>query len=757
MIPCAKKPLRWGSAVIENLPAQFMNYVLVDRPDGTQDKVPVGRDGRNANAHDPANWMTFEEAKAGGHVAFVLTKDDPYFFLDLDKCRLPSGEWTPQATAIFTSFAGAMGEISISGTGLHILGKCDPAQLQHKRNKFDGWLEFYTQERFIAFGTGGWEPIGGTARPDTDWTGQLQKWVPDRPIMEALPDEVDPTYTGPADDDELITKMLASAGGVGVAFKGRATIKQLWEADPALCEIFPAYDGNATHFDHSSADAALMAHLAYWTGRDMPRMERLFRRSALMRPKFERDDYRTKTIHDAARMCKNVYDWVKPDRLASLTAPEVYLRTDQMIDYFAGCTYITSMHRVLTAKGTLLKPEQFKSTFGGHIFQMQPDGTAPEKNAFIAFTENRAHRFPKVSSAEFDPGRPFASIVDDKINTFFPVIVDMRQGDITPFFDYLFRLMPDENDRAIILAWMAAVVQYPHKKFQWAPVLQGTEGNGKTFLMNCVAYAIGQQFTHRPNTREITDKFNGWSERALLVIVEEIYMAGRRDIMDDLKPKITNEFLPVRRMQETEDMMRSFSKWAFCTNFMDAVIKSRNDRRYAIFFTAQQSYDDIVRDGMDGLYFPNLYDWAKNGGYAAMAYFLMNYPIPDHLNPAGAMHRAPMTSATNLAIQKSIGIIETEVLEACADGTTGFKGGWISMWALDELLRRRRLNLSLNKRSEMLEDLGYIRCPGLPGGRAPSPLALEGGRKPIIYCHRDMRLGDDPFKQYMIAQNYVAG
>ena len=44
---------------------------------------------------------------------------------------------------------------------------------------------------------------------------------------------------------------------------------------------------------HSEADAALCAMLAFWCGGDIEQMDRLFRQSALMRDKWERDDYRT--------------------------------------------------------------------------------------------------------------------------------------------------------------------------------------------------------------------------------------------------------------------------------------------------------------------------------------------------------------------------------------------------------------------------------------------------------------------------------
>lgn len=42
------------------------------------------------------------------------------------------------------------------------------------------------------------------------------------------------------------------------------------------------------YHSQSEADAALLFHLAYWTGKDAARMDRLFQQSGLMRPKFNR-------------------------------------------------------------------------------------------------------------------------------------------------------------------------------------------------------------------------------------------------------------------------------------------------------------------------------------------------------------------------------------------------------------------------------------------------------------------------------------
>jgi putative DNA primase/helicase len=49
----------------------------------------------------------------------------------------------------------------------------------------------------------------------------------------------------------------------------------------------------------SEADLALCAKLAFWTACDASRIDALFRQSGLMRDKWERDDYRKRTIDKA--------------------------------------------------------------------------------------------------------------------------------------------------------------------------------------------------------------------------------------------------------------------------------------------------------------------------------------------------------------------------------------------------------------------------------------------------------------------------
>lgn len=730
------------------LPPRFLNWRMIDGA-----KVPCNAQGLVVDAHDVRNHTDHATALASPYnVAFAMRDEDGLFFLDLDKCRAEDGAWSSEATAIFTSFNGCWGEISSSGTGLHIIGRADPARLKAHRNKWDGWLECYTGGRFIAFGSTGWQPIGGTSRPDIDWTDQLCRIVPERPFLGDLPEGVDERYTlGNISDDDLIGMMLKSTGGAGAAFGMKATVKQLWEADPVvLPRIYPDMHGG-TGFDHSSADAALMSHLAFWTGKDMPRMDRLFRRSGLMREKYEkRDDYRRDTVQGAARLCRQVYD--KPRAVAGaapvpVAAGGVYLTIEEMKEHFAGCVYIRDLHRILVPDGALLKTEQFNATYGGYSFQMMPDGTKPTTKAFEALTENRTHRFPHAVRPTFRPDLPGGIILNDgSVNTYVPPEVDMTPGDVSKYLTLVEKLIPNERDRTILMSWMARVVQSPGVKLQWSPVLQGCEGNGKTAIFSCVSYAVGKQYTHQPQAAQLAEKYNSYIEGKVFILVEEVHMQGKREMLDVLKPLVTNKDIEVRGMAQDKRMIVNLANWGFCTNYRDAVLKSRNDRRYAIFYTAHQSKEDIDRDGLGGGFFPDFYDWLNNrGGYAAVAHYLSTYKIAAEFDPAGLCHRAPETSSTAEAVDLSLGGLEHDICEAAQDNTQGFRNGWISSWALDRLVRDRGYRISRNKQVDILRDMGYEAH-----GRSPSPILQEDGKRPMLY----VSAAADVSQGYARAQNY---
>lgn len=417
---------------------------------------------------------------------------------------------------------------------------------------------------------------------------------------------------------------------------------------------------------------------------------------------------------------------------------------DQQMELFFGCTYIQDIHRIFVPSGALLKPEQFNATYGGYVFAMDDSGSKTTRKAFEALTESQLVRHPKAESSCFRPRLGSGELVEEHgrvlVNTYVPAVVPRKAGDVGPFLSHLAKVLPDPHDQAILLAYMAACVQYKGTKFQWAPLIQGAEGNGKSLFTYCMIAAISRQYCHIPPASEIGEKFNSWLFQRLFIGVEDIYIPEqKRELAEILKPMITGEWGAMRAMQRDQVMGDICCNFIFNSNHKDAVRKTGNDRRFCVFYCAQQSAEDIVRDGMGGSYFPDIYDWLKRrDGYAAVTDFLHTYPIPDALNPATICQRAPVTSTTHEAISLSLGGIEQEIMEAVEEGRPGFAGGWISSMFLERLLKekRRDMSLPLNRRREMLRQLGYVPHPHLIGGRVNNPVTPDGG-KPRLFVHRD--------------------
>lgn len=573
-------------------------------------------------------------------------------------------------------------------------------------------------------------------------------------VSQMLPTGPREDYTGPEDDDELIRMMLRSRGGVSAMFGEKATVADLWEADPAtMAKFFPSDSGD--DFNRSSADAALLAHLTFWTGNDPARIDRLFRRSGLMRDKWNRESYREISIGKAVAACVNVYSAARelPDQSALqgeiLTGGEI-LNINEQIEYFKGCVYVADRHEVIIPDGQSLKPDRFNAMYGGKIFMIGDSGS--EKKAFTAFTENRLHQFPKVATTMFEPLMPFGTIRDNMVNVYRPdPSVSAIPGDVSPFLDHLSRMFPVERDREILLTYLASLVQNPGVKFQWAPFIQGVQGNGKSMIGEILKRAVGPMYVHEPFSDDLANKFNDWLDNKLLIVVEELSLGERVEIENNIKTWVTSRSIEMQAKGGKKSMRPNRSNWIIFSNFQNALPIDANQRRYAPFFTAQQTAEDVARD-FSGDYFPKMWEWLNNGGFEHLTHYLRTRSLHPEFDPAGsgaAAARAPETSSTPKAVTASRGRFEQEVLEAVESGKPGFRSPWISSTAVTALVKDLRLRISPVRLRAALESLGYVQW-----GRSTVVIMAEGGTKPVLYVKKGFE--DQGVTDYLISQGFSA-
>lgn len=281
---------------------QFILCKLVPstKKPGKMEKLPIDwQSGQVVSAHDPRIWIDAQTAfmlaaQYGPSYlpCFVFTKSDPFWFLDIDACRVAAdGSWSPLAQHLVSLFPGAAVEVSTSGIGLHIFGtgECPPHRVRPPTEidqRFPG-LEFYTDGRFVAL-TGNMLGDGSAGTP-FNMPAFVETWF--KPSPKSAPAEWTDApcaeWRGPTDDDELIRRARNSKSGAN-AFGNKASFDDLWTAnEEVLAKAFP---DNQWPYDASKADSALAQHLAFWTGRDCERIERLMRQSALARPKWDQHE-----------------------------------------------------------------------------------------------------------------------------------------------------------------------------------------------------------------------------------------------------------------------------------------------------------------------------------------------------------------------------------------------------------------------------------------------------------------------------------
>ena len=276
-------------------PADTLPAAMVTQPqwlcwraearDGKMTKVPVDpNSGSYASATDAATWAEFATARDYADredigLGFVFTDDDPLAGVDLDDCRdVDTGELTEWADAI-VSRLDSFTEISPSGTGVHVIVKGD---LPDGRNRH-GNVEIYETARFFTV-TGDHvseTPTTVERRQDALAAIHDEHVAPDRsePVVESSDMDVTVPAAGRVadhdgndlDDEELLTKAKNAANGAKFARLYRGS--------------------TAGYPSQSEADMALCSLLAFWTGGDATQMDRLFRDSGLMRPKWDEQHF----------------------------------------------------------------------------------------------------------------------------------------------------------------------------------------------------------------------------------------------------------------------------------------------------------------------------------------------------------------------------------------------------------------------------------------------------------------------------------
>lgn len=309
-VVCNKQIVNIPVLYLDNIPSELKEYAQwvlwkTWERDNKPTKVPFNaRTGQTASVSDPSTWSTYELAirtieshkSEWSGIGFVFTSSDPFVGVDLDKCRnLETGEIEPWAQAIIDRL-NTYTELSQSGKGVHCIVKGKLPSSGKRKNS----IEMYDDVRFFVF-TGSHLP--GTPTAIEERSEELKSLHNEifgtahnasengcKSKIEQFYQKQTPNYLT---DQDLLARAVKAQNG--------AKFEQLWNGES---NDYPS---------QSEGDLALCHLLAFWTGKDVDRVDRLFRQSERYRPKWDTKHfwngktYGQATIEKAILETKEIY------------------------------------------------------------------------------------------------------------------------------------------------------------------------------------------------------------------------------------------------------------------------------------------------------------------------------------------------------------------------------------------------------------------------------------------------------------------
>ncbi|WP_288959840.1 PriCT-2 domain-containing protein [uncultured Sulfitobacter sp.] len=276
--------------------------------------------------------------------------------------------------------------------------------------------------------------------------------------------------------------------------------------------------------------------------------------------------------------------------------------------------------------------------------------TTPEHNA-ADLALNRV-QIPVVANKMYMPGEDQLFKVNGEryVNSYTDVGVPEMPDELTSADKRAIRIVEEhfthmfsrERDREMLIDFFAYITQ-TLGRVNWCPVIQGAEGDGKTFVYTMMGCVLGAENVNSIPGEALTEKNTAWAEGSLFTLIEEVRLHGqnRFDVINKVKPYITNATAPIRRMQT--DWYEVINRTSYCmvTNYQDGVPMGDNDSRYYPMLSRYQTQKAIKQFKRENpFYYHDLFE-AMTQHSGAIRHWLMNRELSREFDP---LQRAPDSS-----------------------------------------------------------------------------------------------------------------
>ena len=325
----------------------------------------------------------------------------------------------------------------------------------------------------------------------------------------------------------------------------------------------------------------------------------------------------------------------------------------------------------------------------------------------------------------------------DYVNTYAEVDLVAVEGDgaaVQRIKDHVAHLLPDADEQAVFINYLAHSVQFPGKKIEWSIILQGVQGDGKSFFAVLMQIVMGFRNIRILNAEDLESAHTGWAEGQCMTFIEELKLGNHKYyVLNKLKPYMSNTSVSCKPIYGSQRTIINTTNYIALTNFKDAIPIDDNERRYYVLFSQWQDKVSLKAFEVENPdYYPSLYDTARNNG-GELRHWLLHHPIPQSfLNTKRAPETRAMATMAELSRSDGYLAVEDAISEFSSDSINDHVVNMteLSRKATDAFSTDNKDFPKTSALKNILMDMGYH-----PIGIHKANTGVKGKRKnQILYC-----------------------
>lgn len=288
------------------------------------------------------------------------------------------------------------------------------------------------------------------------------------------------------------------------------------------------------------------------------------------------------------------------------------------------------------------------------------DGNTSPSSSASALALN-FHKIKTVQGRRYEPGQDDIFYATDGVfaNTYceheIPELPEKKlprdQANVKRVKAHINHLLTDPREQGLFLDWLSWIVQNPGKHANFAVLLQGVEGDGKSFFAEMMRAVMGVSNVSMLNAHIFESDFTDWAAGQCLACVEEVRLIkaqNKYEVINRIKPYVTNNIIELHGKGKAVTDVKNTTSYLLFSNFKDALPLDDDGRRFMVFFSQwQHRYQIAAFKEANPDYYAELYG-AIDESAGAIREWLLNHEQADDFKPLGD---APWTPAKGFMIK----------------------------------------------------------------------------------------------------------